>query len=216
MVNINFSELSYDELVSHVDAAVTALRRRAYYEGYQQGKFDEQMDALMPTMAQEHRDEIIEMAKRDVVAIIERGQDANAYGDTSEGNETYHHNFYVVEFSVNREKRTVVALIRYQNGSRVIHRGIAKCAPTDCFNVHIGKAIALRRALGLEVPAEYTNAPQPTEVREGDVIDVLSYDTISVKTKSGRTGEIAVGFERNFIEKGYGRVIDDTRDGDAE
>ena len=62
------------------------------------------------------------------------------------------------------------------------------------------------------MPAEYLNAPQPTEVREGDVIDVLSYDTISVKTKSGRTGEIAVGSERNFIEKGYGKVVDDTRE----
>ena len=53
-------------------------------------------------------------------------------------------------------------------------RGIAKAAPDDCFNVHIGKAIALHRALGLEVPDEYLNAPQPTEVRVGDAVRLSS------------------------------------------
>lgn len=33
--------------------------------------------------------------------------------------------------------------------------------------------MALRRALGLAVPDEYLNAPQPTEVRVGDVVQTL-------------------------------------------
>lgn len=73
-----------------------------------------------------------------------------------------------VEYVFNRDKRTVVALISDDEG--VWARGIAKCAPGDVYNVHIGKAIALRRALGLAVPDEYVNAPQPTEARVGDVV----------------------------------------------
>ncbi|MGD6829069.1 hypothetical protein [Bacillus pumilus] len=84
-----------------------------------------------------------------------------------------------VEVYVNREKRTVTVLITYKSSldrkKRVSFRGIAKCMPTECFNVHIGKAIALRRALGMTVPSEYLHAPQPTEVRAGDIIECKSY-----------------------------------------
>src|SRR5690606_31968390 len=68
------------------------------------------------------------------------------------------------------EKRTVVCLLKGFRIPVIYAKGIAKCAPGDCFNVHIGKAIALRRALGLKVPSDYLNAPQPTEVRVGDVV----------------------------------------------
>jgi hypothetical protein len=57
------------------------------------------------------------------------------------------------------------------DNNRAWARGIAKCDPTDVFNEHIGKAIALRRALGLEIPAEYIYAPDPTEIRVGDVVE---------------------------------------------
>ncbi|MFP3830651.1 hypothetical protein, partial [Pseudomonas sp. SIMBA_021] len=67
-------------------------------------------------------------------------------------------------------ERKVTALVRRLNDKTPRHVGRAKAAPDDCFNVHIGKAIALRRALGLAVPDEYLNAPQPTEVRVGDIV----------------------------------------------
>src|SRR5690625_3280732 len=110
----------------------------------------------MEKSPQEQRDSIVERAKQDVEEMV-----------TYLPNETPN-NF--VEFVVNRDKKTVVALLRILEKGRVIYRGIAKCAPGDCFNVHIGKAISLRRALGLDVPDEYINAPQPTEVRVGDII----------------------------------------------
>jgi len=74
------------------------------------------------------------------------------------------------EFIVNREKRTVVAILRWRYNGVVQSKGIAKAAPGEVFNVHLGKIIALYRALGLDVPAEYMNVPAPTEVRVGDVI----------------------------------------------
>lgn len=71
-----------------------------------------------------------------------------------------------LKFEVNEEKRTVVAILSWKPNhykkSDVKARGIAKCDPSDVFNEHIGKAIALGRALGLDV-GEFEQAVQPTE-----------------------------------------------------
>jgi hypothetical protein len=156
---------------------VTALeqieKKRMYdeaYNDYLSGKFDgifrtiperkEAARARVQAQRQKTRDDIIEMAKRDVTDLLEQ----------------YHPltdcpMWAYVKFVVNREKRTVVALIYDLALNYVKKRGIAKCHPDDCFNAHIGRAIALRRALGLEVPAEYLNTPQPTEVRVGDIVE---------------------------------------------
>lgn len=144
--------------------------------------------------AQELRDEIVERAKRDVEYY------ASIYGYSQAG--------YYVDFVVNREKRTIVALIRDPLTDEVFARGIAKCAPGDVFNSHIGRAIALRRALGLEVPAEYLNAPQPTEVRVGDVVkyDGRTRTVVRGGVTPGKTCEIG------SVTATYGKVIDDSRD----
>lgn len=113
---------------------------------------------------QERRDEIVERAKRDLDDHI------NKYGEMSITIGGYDNQCITPKFFVNREKRAVTVLLFGAFSKRLYAKGIAKCAPDDCFNVHIGKAIALRRALGLIVPAEYLNAPQPTEACVGDVI----------------------------------------------
>jgi hypothetical protein len=121
--------------------------------------------------AQELRDEIVERAKRDVAELAKPHW--NGSGDLVYA---IHPFLYTAEFVVNRDKRTVVCLLRQysrRNGYPVERRGIAKCAPGDVFNAHIGRAIALRRALGLPVPDEYLNAPQPTEVRVGDAVKII-------------------------------------------
>jgi len=99
------------------------------------------------------RAEVIEKAREDVAELIRIGRS-------------------IVEFHVNREKRVVTALIKPYRGSdgKVRAKGIAKCAPGDVFHVEIGKAIALRKALGLTIPTEYTDAPQPDEPRVGAVV----------------------------------------------
>jgi hypothetical protein len=142
------------------------------------------------------RDDIIEMAKRDVAEL--KNDDG----------------FYVVEdfydcyadFKVNSEKRMVVALMRGKHSGKVYERGIAKCHPDDCFNAAIGRAIALRRALGLEVPNEYLNAPQPTEVRVGDIIEYKGkrYTVLKAPFKNGQCGV-------NSIAVHNGKIIDDSR-----
>lgn len=79
-----------------------------------------------------------------------------------------------VLFTINADKRTVIALVRGIMSKRELSKGRAKCAPGDVFNEHIGKAIALRRALGLEVPVEYfmVEARDRDDLAVGDVVKV--------------------------------------------
>jgi len=144
-----------------------------------------------PIPPQQLREEIVERAKADVKDLEERAQ--NGKFDTPA---TRFRGNLSVEFVVNREARTVVALLRllYTPKHRKVYaKGIAKCAPNDVFNVHIGKAIALRRALGLEVPAEYLSVPNPEEPRVGDVVKVLKYFNVG-----------AVGIVAEMRPTGYG------------
>lgn len=115
----------------------------------------------------EQRKAVIERAKAFVAEVSER-----AKGDYSNdiGNVIYRHRTTRPEFHVNAKKRTVVVLLKGAHNPVLIGKAIAKCAPDDVFNADIGKAIALGRALGLDV-SEFENAPKPTEVVVGMVVD---------------------------------------------
>lgn len=65
-----------------------------------------------------------------------------------------------VHFHVNERKGTVVALIVGAYSGSVNAKGIAKVSRGDKFDEHIGKVIALRRALGRDDEPTYLNAPQ--------------------------------------------------------
>lgn len=115
------------------------------------------------------RAKVITQAKADVAELERIGRDVDA---RLPEDSPFHAKFYRVEFHVNREKRAVTALVhRSKYNGMVIARNFgkntAKCAPGEVFNADIGKAIALRRALGLTVPNECLNAPQPDEPRVG-------------------------------------------------
>ncbi|WP_158530569.1 hypothetical protein [Paenibacillus larvae] len=117
---------------------------------------------------QEIRDEIVEKAKADL-----KGLEDFIRRITSNLSSFYKINgtgASSAEYIVNRKKKTVVCLLRSAAKKEIYKRGIAKCAPGDVFNSHIGRAIAFRRALGLKVPAEYLSVPNPTEIREGDIV----------------------------------------------
>ncbi|WP_068616528.1 hypothetical protein [Paenibacillus tuaregi] len=115
------------------------------------------------------RAEVIEKARKDVAELIRIGGDI--WTDLPKGT-PFHNRTYYAEFHVNREKRAVTALIYHGRNKRNMPdaKGIAKCAPGDVFHAEIGKAIALRKALGLPIPTEYTDAPQPDEPRVGAVV----------------------------------------------
>ena len=116
----------------------------------------------------QQRKEIIEKAKQFVK-------------DEKENLET--HCLVNVKFIENVEKKTVVCLISGRHSKRLHLKGIAKCMKDDVFNIHIGRAIALGRALDEDV-SEFVNATKPTEKAVGQ--------HIKIKTISGeiRTHEI--------------------------
>jgi hypothetical protein len=113
------------------------------------------------------RREIVKKAKADVAYIIAKAKGSKRNHD---GNYTFREKTNTVKFDVIRKSRIVVALVsgKYTGGLR--EKGIAKAAPDDVFNAHIGKAIALRRALGLAVPDEYLHAPKPEGIEVGDKV----------------------------------------------
>lgn len=88
---------------------------------------------------------------------------------------------YSCEFVINREKRTVVSLLRLFGRTKTLYKGIAKCAPDDVFNEHIGQAIALARALEIEVPEVFLKAVQPDEIVVGQVVQCFDYESSPLK-----------------------------------
>lgn len=200
----NLDEMDSDELIALSEAVMKALRTRSYKNGYDQGRFDAEIEAAHGTYEksdQQKRDEVVAKAKKDVRELLN-----SAHG--------YDH-----EFIVNSAKRTVVYLRKVAGRTSVGLRGIAKCSPNDCFNAHIGKAIALRRALRLQVPTEYLNVPQPTEIRVDDVVRGTYYGTNSTYTKKVRNIESSSydydeGYD--FIKDAGLVIIDDTRAGGGE
>jgi hypothetical protein len=183
--------------IDELKRKVAKLEESCYPIEYTDGKREAAMHGIFKKAAKPTRAEIVERAKIDVPELRIR-HEVDGY-------------WFDVKFVVNSDKRTVVALLMALE--TVIGRGIAKCAPDDCFNVHIGKAIALRRVLDEEVPDEYLNASAPEGVEVGDFI------------KKNSTGDFGKVLEikgesyiyRNLTEKRYGNlpkssfvVIDDS------
>lgn len=193
-------EQRYDIAVETARDAIEELRLATYAKGYEDARRELMAQAPVEKTAQERRDEIVERAKADVSGLLKRdiGHDH--------------------EFIVNTEKRTVVVLRKLRGCTNIVRRGIAKAAPDDCFNVHIGEAIALHRALGLEVPDEYLNAPQPTEVRVGDVVAYRGFyktiDYVTVVADGEPTGGGRAALTSIAVK--HGKIIDDSRTGVGE
>lgn len=172
------------------------------------------------------RDDIVERAKADVAELLRTPRDV--YGNHPhfwpqiDGERTNWSPLQRVEFVINRGNRTIVALIKYLDDAEVFASGAARCAPDDVFNTHIGRAIALRRALVLPVPNEYYNAPKPDGVRVGDIVNGAVDDDHSPYSVSRRfkltadcgNGSFKYAESRtDWIERRQiGRVIDDSRE----
>jgi len=202
----NLDEMDYDELVALSESVMKALRTRSFKLGYDQGRFDADIEAAHGTYEksdQQKRDEIVAQAKEDVETLKMRNRLSKAFN---------------IEISVNAENRSVEATAKVPNSRKAFY-GIAKCAPDDCFNEHIGKAIALRRALGLEVPAEYLYTPQPTEVRVGDFVrgrQANGVEFYEETIKNIKDGAYYYDDGFDFISNAELVIIDDSRAGVGE
>lgn len=217
--------------------AIREAYARGYADGFKQAKFDARMktewedNVNPPTMdelmalgrsvlsetTQQKRDLIVEQAKADIESLKGRcrGVWYGSIDDLYHISDGSYSGSYALraKFVINKHKRTVVVLMYGAFSNKVRSRGIAKCAPGDCFNEHIGKAIALRRALGLEVPDEYLNAPQPTEVRVGDVVEFTTHGEKKQRTVSEISSSRFEFTSNTWIDRDYVmKIIDDSRE----
>jgi len=150
----------------------SAITAKQIAEGMRKFASDARRDTLPKSTPNEQRKAVIERAK----AFIEESKVDLSF---SRGKG------YVlgeigricdVQFIVNNDKRTVVSLFRWRHDGNVYAKAIAKCAPDDVFNADIGKAIALGRALGLDV-SEFENAVKPTEYVNGHIVTFPETDS---------------------------------------
>lgn len=169
-----------------------------------------------PLTSNQQRAAIIEKAKQFVENIV--GEYDSFY--TTIGK---HKNQSVTPiFHVNEKKCAVTVLIYGAFSKRLIFKGIAKCNPSDVYNEHIGKAIALGRALGLDV-SEFEQALQPTTIVEGMIVHGSGcvYHTAKDKdvsvVKILNDGGYLVDAKNTYrddkltwVAKHQGRIINDT------
>lgn len=181
------------EIIDFTKKMLDNLRIKAYQEGFEAGQSYEKKRVEIRKLAKKSEDE-----KNKVVANILRAGSINlssvtlltdlevelcetpqqkrdriikkAKSDYGKWLKNVKFALSGLEVIVNKEKKTVVILQKSVVLNNVIGKGIAKCLPDDCFNVHIGKIIAFYRLMGVKVPQEYLDVPNPTEIRVGDVV----------------------------------------------
>ena len=144
------------EIKAWLELEETAETIRASIKDHEENiaRFSKKSNA--PKTAQGKRNYFVDEAKDDVEFWLSTSVENVPM--IKGGYTSYIPNYDKVEFIVNRKNRKVTALIKDEDG-HVFAKGIAKCAPDDCFNSHIGRAIALRRALGLGIPLYYLSTP---------------------------------------------------------
>lgn len=111
---------------------------------------------------------VIETAKKDVEDL--RRQMVNGTRKT-EGSYAFREKMTDVEFKY--EGRRTTAIVRCVFTGQVLDMATIIAPDSICANKHLGNAIALRKALRLEVPTYYIDAPQPIHVRAGDKVRSL-------------------------------------------
>lgn len=127
-----------------------------------------------PLSPNEQRAQIIEDAKK----FVEENQDG-------------------FKFAVKERIMNCIRTDWSEKGHWVILMGESKCNPSDVFNEHIGKAIALGRALGIDV-SEFEQAVQPT-IAVGQIVQRYSENGESIGTlKVDKFEEIVEGEVKTY------------------
>lgn len=131
----------------------------------------EQAPVVKELTANQQRAELIERVREFVEKYKDKRLDyARKY---QVGNATVRNHYYETEFVVKGSRVTALVYWLAYGEHRIgnpRHVGRADCVPGEVFNEHIGKAIALARALEINVPEEFLNAVQPEELEVGHVI----------------------------------------------
>jgi hypothetical protein len=153
-----------------------------------------------PLASNRQRVQIIEEAKN----FIEDMKNITGSVTGRKGYKYVNHKYICdAEFTVDTESLSVTCKMKNQIESEIMAQATYECQQ-EVFNEHIGKAIALGRALGLIV-SKFENAPQPNRRTEGMVMEWRGKKrTITDSFILGET----CSFDSEFAI--YGTMVDDT------
>lgn len=156
-----FRGLSESRKLKMLQMSVEEIYNDVYQEGFEKGyhvgihnERTGACEAPTPKTLNQRRAELIQRAR----AFVEKQL---SFDITILRKEMYR--YCNAEFIVNTEKRTVVCLLKGRQTNSVWSKAKTKCHPGEVFNEWIGKAIALARALEIEIPQEFIDAVQPDE-----------------------------------------------------
>lgn len=155
------------------------------------------------------RVEIIEKAKK-FVEKYQAVRKENLHHD--EGNIIAKYHWYETEFHAKGNKVTTVVWGLDSGGpkrSRVLAVGRAKCAPGDVFNKYIGMAIALGRALGLDV-SEFENAVQPTKPVVGMLFETMGGEIREIGSSDFYSSQSGKSALKSQAVRDRKRIVDDS------
>lgn len=177
-----FRGLSDSRKLEMLQLSVEEIYNQAFLdghiEGYENGELNERLGygaIEVVKSPNQQRAELIQRA-REFVEGLKKSRTGRVVGGIHKGEIKTYHNAYVIErkipievcsaeFHVKGNKVTCVLKGIASGDFRSVGR--AECMPGEVFNEWIGKAIALARALKIEVPVEFLQAVQPTEVVVG-------------------------------------------------
>lgn len=196
MTKIDVATLSNMELLQLIESVTVELKDREYHRGLTNAS-EGIIAAYTPN---EQRALLIQRAREFVEKRVVKGSISGRYGYRAKDGIICD-----AEFIVNEEKRTVVCLLKYQFGKYVTSKGIAKCMPGEVFNEWIGKAIALARALEIEVPQEFLQAVQPTHYSVGQVI-TFPADDVDYMKLCYRVDSVSLDSELTMLFDDYGKA----------
>lgn len=187
-----------------------------YNAGCNAGEISRKLSAILNPAAtkspNQRRAELIQRA-REFVEEHEKplaGDEERMYG-----HEYCRHHYYESEFVTKKNRVTaIIHLINYR-GKRLATAaliGRANCAPGEVFNADIGKAIALARALEIEIPQEFLQAVQPDVPTIGSIIRGKIARPATVSNIEKINGETV--YWRNetgaFLTKRSAVIVEDT------
>lgn len=195
------TQLEFEEMLGKVTKEIFNTGFEAGKAFAQNPSVHEQWDALPKKSPNQQRAELIQRAREFM------DEQAKSFKWLFNGEMRTRH--WKASFIVNEQKRTIVCLLKGNRTRHIYARGIAKCMPDEVFNADIGKAIALARALKIDVPQEFLRAVQPTEKVAGMKLYILD---AYVKEKIAIDRGFA-GLNECHIDSPYGEraiIIDDT------
>ena len=162
MVENSIDEHTEDEVMEILDGIAKSAYTRGYLAGQEAvRKTYKAQSKMVPVKSpNQQRAELIQRARE----FVEEHTKYNAKASGGRGVSIKPYYVAIPEFYTNEKKRTVTVLFKgVGTPNKLYAKGIAKCQPGEVFNEDIGKAIALARALEIDVPWEFLQAVQPTE-----------------------------------------------------